>query len=98
MGCGLGFILFENICLCSAFVDFCLQESTTISNDQSVHGHGGCVWLRVHCKPHYTFAALHRVKKKRAHWQHLQKTIRDLRSRLELKLFPLWLSVLHPWS
>ena len=34
-GCGLGFILFENVCLCFAFLDLCPEEQTTIPNDQS---------------------------------------------------------------
>ena len=63
MGCGLGFILFQNICLCFAFIDLCPQEQTTIPNDQSVHGYGGRVWLRVYRKRKRTVAALHRVKK-----------------------------------
>jgi len=73
MGYGLGFILFENICVCFAFIDLCPQEQTTIPNDQSVHGHGGRVWLRVYRKPKCTVAALHRVKKERSHRQHPQK-------------------------
>jgi hypothetical protein len=64
MGCGLGFILFENICVCFAFIDLCPQEQTTIPNDQSFYRHSGRVWLRVDCKPKCTVAALHRVKKK----------------------------------
>ena len=73
MGCDLGFILFKNICVCFAFIDFCPQEQTTISDNQSVHGHSGRVWLRVYRKPQRAVAALHRVKKKRSHRQ--QETI-----------------------
>jgi hypothetical protein len=81
MGCGLGFILFESICVCFAFLDLCPEEQTTIPNDQSFYRHSGRVWLRVYCKPKYTVAALHTVKKGKVAPAADRKNIEDVEAR-----------------
>jgi hypothetical protein len=81
MGCGLGFILLEDICLCFAFIDLCLEEQTTIPDDQSFYSHGGRVWLRVDCKPECTVAALHTVKKGKVASAADREPIQDIEAR-----------------